>query len=123
MERVRKDGKLRLRAIQYKDSIDCIPANMDESVQMIGILMKKMRIQNCSPAGKSVPQIRQEIKECSEAEENMDDLVKQISEADIRTQSIEKIMQYLPCLMHLENIVGIKILTMLLIEDISFFWK
>ena len=62
MEKIWKDGKLKLRDSQYKDSIDYIPANMDKSVQMIGLLMTEMRIRNRSPAGKSVPQIRQKIK-------------------------------------------------------------
>ena len=57
---------------------------------MIGLLMNKMRIQNCSSDGKYVPQIRQEIKYFLEAEENMDELVKQISETDRRAQAIEK---------------------------------
>ena len=49
----------------------------------------------------------------------MDGLVKKIGKSDTRAQDIDKIMQYLPCVMHLENRVGIKILTMLLIEGLS----
>ena len=48
----------------------------------------------------------------------MDELVKEISEADTRAQDKEKIIQYLPFVMYLENRVGIKILTMLLIEGL-----
>ena len=49
----------------------------------------------------------------------MDELVKQIGENDTRTAVMEKIMQYVPCVLHLENRVALKILTMLLIEGIS----
>ena len=69
--------------------------------------------------GKSVPQMRDEIKCCLQAEQNMDELVKQIGENDTCTAIMDKIMQYVPCVLHLENRVALKILTMLLLEELS----
>ena len=119
MNKVRRHGKLKLSDSHYKNSIDYLPANMDKSMEFIGLLMNKMTIRDRSPAGKTVPQMRKEIKACLEAEQNMDKLVKQISENDTRASVIERIMQYVPCILHLENRVAIKILTMLLIEGLS----
>ena len=85
-------------------------------MEFIGLLMHKMLIRDKSPAGKSVPQTRDEIKCCLQAEQNMDELVKQIGENDTCAAVMDKIMQYVPCILHLENQVALKILTMLLIE-------
>ena len=103
MEKVRKQGKLKLSNSQYTHSIDYLPANMEESMEFIGLLMNEMAIQDRSLAGKSVPQMREEIKACLEAEKNMDDLVEQISENKTRANVIDKIMQYAPYILHLTS--------------------
>ena len=76
MDNFRRHGKLKLSDSQYKNSIGYLPANMDKSMEFIGLLMNKMTIRDRSPAGKTVPQMREEIKACLEAEKNMDELVK-----------------------------------------------
>ena len=68
MKKVRKFGKLKLIDSQFKNSIDYIPANMKESMEFIASLMHEMSIRDKSPAGKSVPQMRDEIKCCLQAE-------------------------------------------------------
>ena len=49
----------------------------------------------------------------------MEDLISHISKAETRANAIKKIILYLPCVIHLENHVLIKILTMLLTEGLS----
>ena len=68
MEKVRKYSKLKLSDSQYENSIDYLPANMEEIMEFIGLLMDEMIIRDRSPAGKSVPQMREEIKACLKAE-------------------------------------------------------
>ena len=92
---------------------------MQVSMELISSLIDKMAIWVRSPAGKIVPQMRSEIKECLEAEKNMEDLISPISETETRENAINKIMLYIPCVMYLENHVDIKIVTMLLIEGMS----
>ena len=94
MEKVRKDDKLKLIDSQFKNYIDYIPANMEEIMDFIASLMHEMSIWEKSPAGKSVPQMRDEIKCCLQAEQNMDELVKQIGENNTRGEVMDKIMQY-----------------------------
>ena len=51
----------------------------------------------------------------------MDKLIGQIGKAKTREQAMIHIMMFVPCIMHCENCVGIKFLTMLFIEGLSNF--
>ena len=60
-------------------------------MEFIGLLMHEMLIWDQSPAGKSVPQMRDEIKCCLQAEQNMNELVKQIGENNMCVAVMENI--------------------------------
>ena len=50
---------------------------------------------------------------------SMNKLISRISQAKTREEAMERIMTFVPCIMHCENRVGIKILTMIFIEGLS----
>ena len=64
-------------------------------------------------------QIQSELKECLEAEINMKQLISRISQAKTREEAVKQILTFVLCIMHSKNRFGIKILTMLFIEDLS----
>ena len=59
------------------------------------------------------------MQECLAAEVNMEKLIAKIKEGKTREEAMERIMTFVPCIMHCENCVGIKILTMLFIKGLS----
>ena len=67
MEKIEAEGKLKLSGAQSKDSIDYVPVNIDESIEFLRILRKEMELQNLATAGKTVSQIREEIRSHLEA--------------------------------------------------------
>ena len=56
---------------------------------------------------------------CLEAEKEMRDLLNQIDANEVRKESMVRIMAFIPCIMHMEMRIGIKILTLALIEGLS----
>ena len=119
MEQVRAHGKLKLGAENDKNSVDFVPNSIEESLDFVSLLRKEMRLRGKQANNKSLSQLQAELRECLQAEKNMDELVAQISESTTRAEAIERIMAFVPCIMHCENRVGLKILTMILIEGLS----
>ena len=119
MQRVDSEGKLKIIGSQYQNSIDYIPATMEESLQCMANVMHELNIRGRATAEKSLAVMRHEVKECLEAENEMRQLIEQIQNTDTRAEAMERIIQYVPCIMHCENRISIKILTMLLIEGLS----
>ena len=50
----------------------------------------------------------------------MTELIEQLSHTQTRAKEIEKIMKYVPCVMHCENCMSLKIITMLLEKDLLY---
>ena len=119
MEKIQKDGKLKLIGSQYKHSLDYTPATMEESMMFMSDVVHKMNLRGLTTANKTINQMRHEIKEILEAENAMVQLIEQISHSETQTAAMIQIMRYIPCIMHCENHVEIKMLTMLLIEGLS----
>ena len=57
--------------------------------------------------------------QCLKIEEEMTELVEYIGSNEERKDAMVKIMAYIPCIMHCETRVCIKVLTLLLIEGLS----
>ena len=68
---------------------------------------------------KTVSQMRNEIIKCLEAENKMCELLTQIEVNELRKESMVCIMAFIPCIMHMETRIVIKILTLSLIEGLS----
>ena len=119
MERVKREGKFKIGVKSDKLSINYTPQTMDETTEFMLLLIKEMRLCGCSTLQKDLAQLQRELKEYLEAEASMELLIGQITEGRNCEESMERIMIFVPCIMHCENRVGIKILTMLLIEGLS----
>ena len=65
--------------------------------------------------------MRKEITEFLEQEKIMDELITQISECNNRADVIQRVITVVPCILHAENRVGLKIPTIILIEGLSNF--
>ena len=118
-EQVESHGKLKLGTENDKKSVDFVPNSVEESLDFVSLLQKEMRLRGKQANNKSLSQLQAELRECLQAEKNMNELVAQISESTTRAEAIERIMAFVPCIMHCENRVGLKILTMILIEGLS----
>ena len=66
-----------------------------------------MELRNLQTAGKSVAQMREEIRTHLKAEGEMKELIDFISEESTRSEVMEHIIQYVPCILHAENLCGI----------------
>ena len=62
IKKVQKSGKLKLVGPQFKHSIDYLPADIEETMSFVQDLAHEMEICNLETAGKSVAQMREEIK-------------------------------------------------------------
>ena len=119
IEEVKKHGKLKLVGLQFKHSIDYEPSNIEESMTFVQVLANEMRIRNLATAGKSVAQMREEVKSHLTAEAEMDELIQFIGEESTRSEVMSRILRYVPCILHCENRCGIKIFETLLMEGLS----
>ena len=61
-----------------------------------------------STAGETIHQMREEVKDCLIVEEKMSKLITQISQSETRVEAMEHIIKYVPCIMHCENCIGLK---------------
>ena len=118
MEAVKNDGKLRLGSENDRLSVDFLPNTVDKTIAFTSLLMKEMYLRGKSTMWKTLNQIQAELKDCLIAEKDMDDLLKVISEASTRKEAMAQIMLFVPCIMHCENCIGIKIMTMLFIQGL-----
>ena len=119
MKKVRKEGKLKLGLENNKYSVDFVPTSVEESMSFAALLKKEMCMRSRSTLRKDINQMQAELKECLLAEQKMTQLLDQISQASTREQAIDKIIKFVPCIMHCENRVCIKVLTMILIEGLN----
>ena len=78
-----------------------------------------MHLRGRSVIRKGMSQMRQEIIECLTMEKEISLLIEQIKCNNKQKYAIIQIMAYIPCIMHMETRIGIKILTLLLIEGLS----
>jgi hypothetical protein len=118
-EKVRAEGKLVSGAENNPRSITYVPNTMDDTMAYSRLLIKEMRLRRRSTLRKTLNQLQSELKECLAAEMSMNKLISRISQAKTREEAMERIMTFVPCIMHCENRVGIKILTMIFIEGLS----
>lgn len=122
MEQVHAHGKLKLNAPENnKYSVDFVPNSLEESLDFAALLRHEMRLHGKRASSKSINQLQTELRECLQAEENMGNLLAQISQSATRAEAIERIMAFVLCIMHCKNCVRLKILTMILIEGLSNF--
>ena len=119
MEKVKKDGRLKIGTENQKNSITYIPNTVEETTEFTRLLITEMRLRGRSTLQKSLAQMQEELLECLTAEKNMEELIGQISEAKTREEAMKRIMTFVPCIMHYKSRVGIKLLTMILIEGLS----
>ena len=77
--------------------------------------MKEMKLRGRSTIRKDIGQVQDKLRDCLEAEASMQKLIGQISEGNTRAQAMQRIMMFVPCIMHCESRVGIKNLTTILI--------
>ena len=118
MELVKKQGKLKIGLENNRQSVNFVPTRVEESTDFTRLLIKMMRLRGRSMLRKDVAQLQDELRDCPTAEANMEKLIGQICEGKTREDSMEHIMTFIPCIMHCETKVGIKILTMLFIEGL-----
>lgn len=119
MEEVDKSGKLKLTGSQFNSSICYVPVDITESASYVQDIVHEMNIRNLSTSDKTVAQMREVIRSHLTAERKMRELIEFIDEEGNRADVMNRIMRYVPCVMHCENRCGIKINEMLLAEGLS----
>ena len=119
MEKVRNEGTLKLGLEHDNKSVNFVPSTVEESTNFTRLLIKEMRLRGRSTLRKDLAQLQAELHDCLIAEKKMSNLIGQITESKTREEAMKRIMTFVPCIMHCENRVGIKIMTMLFIEGLS----
>ena len=120
IEDIKKNGCLKYTlSKQERNSIYYEPETMNECQTFSKKIVNEMRIRKRTTMRKTMNQMRAEISECLKIEEEMTELVDHIGSNDERKNVMVKIMAYIPCIMHCETRVCIKVLTLLLIEGLS----
>ena len=119
MERVNREGEMTYGLENSHKSVNFVPTSLDGAAEFKRLLIKEMRLRGRSTLGKNLVQLQAEMQECLAAEVNMEKLIAKINEGKTREEAMERIMTFVPCIMHCENRIGIKILTMLFIEGLS----
>ena len=79
MERIKKEGRLKLIDSQYKKSIDYSLVTMEESIAFLGDVVHDMNIRQKVSANKILNQMCNEIRKYLEAKSKMELLIEQIS--------------------------------------------
>ena len=88
MEKIQKDGKLKLVGSPYKHSIDYTPATMEESMMLMSDVVHEMNLRGLPTTNKTINQMRHEIKESLEEENKMVQLIEQMSHSETRTAAM-----------------------------------
>ena len=98
---------------RIKKSITYIPNTVEETTEFTRLLIteKYLAEELGANAGRTLRMF--------DCRKNMEELIGQISEAKTREEAMKRIMTFVPCIMHCESRVGIKLLTMILIEGLS----
>ena len=68
MEKVKKDGRLKIGTENQKNSITYIPNTVEETTEFTRLLITEMRLRGRSTLRKSLAQMQEELLECLTAE-------------------------------------------------------
>ena len=105
-------------AINDPNSIWFRPNNTTERTQHSRLINRELRLRNLSTAGNAT--IRKSVlKESLEKEHKLARLLSDIKNCKRSESALFLLMNTIPCVLHMENRVGLKLLTMTLIEGIT----
>ena len=117
--KLKNEGKLKIGLENDNQSIDFVPNTSEETTEFTLLLIKEIRLQGGSMLRKDIGQLQDKLQDCLQAEESMEKMIGQIIEENTCVQAMQHIIMFVMCIMHCKSRVGIKILTMLLIEGLS----
>jgi hypothetical protein len=100
------------------NSIHFVPQNADERDQFIELLSDELLLRNLSPRGE-LEELRQHLLQEIMLEHKLQQHLENLLHCDKLVQCIIALLHKIPCILHCENRVGTKILTMLLLEGFS----
>ena len=78
-----------------------------------------MQLRGIPIAGNTLQQMKQIMHNALHMEQDMKNLITQIECNKEQKEAMIRIMTIISCILHMENIVGLKMLTMLLIKGLS----
>ena len=78
-----------------------------------------MQLCGKNKVGKILNQMQSELKESLEAEKKMDELLKIITASSTCEEEMERIIMFVPFIIHCENLFGLKILNMFLLKVLA----
>jgi hypothetical protein len=101
-----------------KYSIHFIPQDDDDRDQFVELLSDELLVRHLSPRGE-LEELRDRLLQEVVLEEKLKSHLEKLLHCDRLTQCIIALLHKIPCILHCENRVGIKLLTMILIEGFS----
>jgi hypothetical protein len=99
-------------------SIHFIPQNADQMRKFSQLLTNELLLRNLDNAG-CIETRRESLRDSLKGESTIVRLTKEIVHGDVREGAYFLLMNTLPCILHMENRNGIKLLTMIFIEGLS----
>jgi hypothetical protein len=99
-------------------SIHFIPQNPAQMRSFSQLLSNELMLRNLDNGG-SIETRRESLLESLKGESTIERLTKEIKHGDVREGAYFLLMNTLPCILHMENRNGIKLLTMIVLEGLS----
>ena len=100
-------------------SIDFIPTNLEESVTFQDFLVDKCIMRDINCAEKTREEMREVLKNSVEHESQLKKISLRLEQCTPDEGMCFVLLQWIPCILHMENRVGLKILTMLLSKGLA----
>jgi hypothetical protein len=124
LERIQASTKIKIYLENHrsrtsdKNSVDYRPMNVDDSEEFLEFLSTELELRHLDITG-TLQEMRHRLKLASLHELRVHTLLAEVNHSEGVRAALVLVMQAVPCILHCENRVSIKILTMLLIEGFS----
>ena len=99
-------------------SIHCTPINVLQRQSFSRLLSNELMLRGLDISG-SMETRRENLRQSLQREVTISRLAKEIAHGEVKEGAYFLLMHTLPCVLHMENLNGIKLLTMVLIEGLS----
>ena len=100
-------------------SIDYLPTNKSEAQNFMSLLLEEGLLRELDVIDKSMEDLRLLLKGSLKKENNLVELKKRLDHCTIKEGISFVMLQFVPCILHLETRCGLKIITMLLREGLA----
>ena len=100
-------------------SVDFIPQTVEEDLTFQDLLVEECLLRDMEIVDKSTANLQSDLRDALKQEEKLRKLEHRLKHCTPEEGMCFVLLQWIPCILHMENRIGIKIFTLLLIEGLS----